>query len=134
MRLLLDTHILLWALTDHPQLSEEAKKVILKDDSEIYVSVLSLWEIEIKRLLKPEQLPFSAQNVYDCCIEAGYKLLLVEPDHVFQLSQLKRSASASRHKDPFDRMLLCQAMAENMNLMTHDSKIAEYDIASVILV
>ena len=87
MKILLDTHILLWVLSNDAKLSEKARKLVENEENEIYYSIVSLWEVELKRLAHPEAMP---------------------------------------HKDPFDRMLICQATTENMLFVTHDSLIPGY--------
>lgn len=127
MRLLLDTHILLWALSDDARLSEKARKLLGNRENEIYYSLISLWEIELKRLAHPEQMDFTAEQVSGYCSASGFYKLPVGEDHIFCLRKLKRPKTAPAHKDPFDRMLICQAMTENMLLLTHDQLLPDYN-------
>lgn len=126
MNILLDTHILIWALTDSPKLPQKAAEIILDPKNDIYISVLSLWEIEIKRLLKPDLLPITAKSVADFSEQAGFKTLPLKKDCIFQLQNLVRSETEPPHKDPFDRTLICQAIAEDMFFLTHDSLVKGY--------
>lgn len=134
MKILLDTHMIIWVLTDSPKLPQKAKEFLLNDDNEIYCSVISLWEIEIKRLSKPDKMPFTAQEISDYCKKSGYKLIQLKEESIYKLSELTRPEIESIHKDPFDRMLMCQAISENMNLLTHDSLIKGYDISNILFV
>jgi PIN domain nuclease of toxin-antitoxin system len=68
------------------------------------------------------------------CREAGYQPLEIRAEHIFRLKDLRRPADAPPHKDPFDRILICQAMKEGMLLLTHDSLIAQYDAPRILTV
>lgn len=126
MKLLLDTHILLWALSNDEKLSKEARKLIENTDNEIYYSIVSLWEIELKRIAHPNLMLFTAQDISIYCKKAGFLQVPVKERHIFTLGELKRREDAPPHKDPFDRLLICQASSENMLLVTHDSLIPQY--------
>lgn len=127
MKLLLDTHILLWALSDDAQLPKKASKLLKNEKNEIYYSLVSLWEIQIKCLAHPGQMDFTAEQVAGYCAESGFYRLPISEEHIFCLQNLKRPESAPPHKDPFDRLLICQAMTENMLLVTHDRLIPDYN-------
>ena len=126
MNLLLDTHILIWALNEDPALSEKAREIILDSDNAIYYSTVSVWEIAIKHALHPDNVAFTGKELAGFCKEAGCLPLEVRDRHVFALETLSRPADAPRHNDPFDRMLIAQAKAENMVFLTHDSLIPYY--------
>ena len=134
MNLLLDTHVLIWALTDDARLSQKARQLILDPDNAIYYSAASVWEISIKHALHPKEIEFSGKELSDCCREAGYLPLEIRDRHVYSLETLARSKDAQPHKDPFDRMLMAQAKAENMSFLTHDSLFSGYDEKCVIQV
>lgn len=126
MKLLLDTHILIWALTDDPVLPSAARRLICDESNTVYYSVISPWEIQIKHQAHPDKLSFGAKQVSRYCNDAGYLQLPVRLAHVLKLDSLQRNSEAPAHKDPFDRMLICQASSENMLLVTADKRIAEY--------
>lgn len=126
MRILLDTHILLWALTDDPKLSVKAREYIQDPNNELYYSAVSVWEIQLKHTAHPEAFSFSAKQFADLCEEAGYVGLPIKIPHVFSLDELVWPEDRPVHKDPFDRMLISQAKAENMKLMTHDAQLLHY--------
>ncbi len=134
MKILLDTHMLIWLLNGDPKLPQKAKELILQGDSEIYCSVLSLWEIEIKRIVKPNSITHSAKAISDFCRDSGYKLIQLKEDSIYNLAKLTRPENEPPHKDPFDRMLICQAISENMTLLTHDTLIKGYDVSNVLFV
>lgn len=134
MKILLDTHMLIWLLNGDPQIPQKAKEIIMQNNTEIYFSVISLWEIAIKRISKPNSISHSAQAISDYCKSSGYKLIQLKEESIYKLSELTRPENEPVHKDPFDRMLICQAMNENMNLLTHDSLIKGYDVNNILLV
>ncbi len=134
MKLLLDTHILLWTLLDDNKLSVKASSLILDDKNEIYISILSLWEIELKRLLHPDKMPFSSDMIKRYCDKADFSYLPLYDKHISYLKKVSEYEAASFHKDPFDRMLICQAISENMLFLTHDKLIAKYNIPCINVV
>lgn len=134
MKILLDTHIIIWAATESPKLPRSARNIILQPDNDIFFSTVSLWEIEIKRIARPNQLPFTTRDFSSYCKRAEYKLLNLNEKSIYMLSQLTRPDTEPPHKDPFDRMLICQAMSEGMKLLTHDSLIKGYASENILYV
>ena len=133
MNILLDTHILLWALTGDSKLPGSAAEMI--DDFEkntIFYSIASVWETEIKNSLG--KLPISGQELSVYCRQAEFRLLPIEEKHIFTLSSLRREAALPKHNDPFDRIMLAQAKAEGYQFLTHDTLIAGYQEKCVIFV
>ena len=119
MRLLLDTHILLWALVDHPSLSERARDAITDPANDIYVSSLSLWEIAIKARLG--KISADVQEVHAAALETGFRPLPFTLEHAIAVAGLP-----DHHRDPFDRVLIAQARVEHLFLLTHDDVLAAY--------
>jgi PIN domain nuclease of toxin-antitoxin system len=119
MRLLLDTHVVLWWLDDSPELSGEVKD-LLDTEPGVYVSAVTPWEIAIKQSLGklegPEDL---AERVRDC----QFTDLPVTAGHGVRAGRLP-----AHHRDPFDRILIAQAQIEGMTLVTRDKWIPEYDV------
>ena len=126
MRILLDTHILLWAISGDEQLPEKARKLIADEENEVYFSIVSPWEVEIKRLNHPNQMPLSAEELVAYCEEAGYYRLPVKENHIYYLKKLQRAEDAPPHKGPFDRIMICQAITESMMFITHDHQLDAY--------
>ncbi len=121
MRILLDTHIILWALTDSPQLPEKARQLISDETNQIYFSAASVWEVSIKHSLSSAQMPVSGVELVGYLREAGYIELPVKSAHAVGVENLPH-----HHKDPFDRILIAQARSEPMVLLTHDRLLGEY--------
>lgn len=134
MNVLLDSHILLWALTDDVHLSQKAREYISNPDNFIFYSVASVWELAIKHQLHPEIIEFSSKELIAYCDEAGYESLDLSLEHVLMLETLKRPETAPKHKDPFDRILISQAKADDMVFLTHDELLPDYGESCVVLV
>ena len=129
MKVLLDTHVLIWALQGSSRLPQHIRETIIDENNEIYVSTLSLWEIAIKHKNKPESFPFSSTQIRNYAQRAGYIFLSLNLDAVY----VYESHDLSSHKDPFDQMLVCQSQAHNMKLLTHDEKLLNYHLGFVEL-
>lgn len=135
MNILLDTHILIWLLTDDEKMPQKAREIICDSNNSVYYSTVNVWETEIKRQVKPKDFCFSGTDIEQFCAVSNLKCLPIYPKHALLLSSLKYSDTAPRmHKDPFDRILICQAKSENMKLLTHDTLIPFYDEDCVISV
>lgn len=118
MRLLLDTHVVLWWLDDDPTLSEEFKTV-LDDEPGVYLSPVTIWELAIKQAAGKLQPANLAERVRD----AGFAEMPVRSLHAITAGRLPLI-----HKDPFDRMLVAQAQCEDLTLVTRDAHIQKYDV------
>ena len=117
MRILVDTHLLLWALATPSKLSTTARRLI--DKSDVYVSAASIWEISIKAATG--KLSARAGDVLAAVEPAGFSLLSISGEHAAQVATL-----APHHKDPFDRLLVAQAMSEPMHLLSNDQVLRAY--------
>jgi len=126
MKLLLDTHVLLWTLIDDGRLSQKARKMIEDLDNTIYYSSISLWEVAIKHELHPDKMDINAEMLSVFLNDAGFFELPVRSRHVASLETLQMKDEAAKHRDPFDRMLIAQAKQEGMKLLTVDKKMNYY--------
>ena len=134
MKLLLDTHILLWTLADDPRLSSKARELIDHPETEIYYSIVSPWETGIKYAVHPEMIRLSGDELMQYCEEAGFLPLSVTARHVHALFTLKREENAPAHKDPFDRIMIAQAKADGMLFLTHDRLLPYYEEHCIVYV
>ena len=121
MNLLLDTHVALWAITDSPKLPPKASELIQATTTTVWVSTANIWEIAIKRALGRGDMPVSSQDAVRFFRQSGYRFLNIEPEHAMAVEELP-----AHHQDPFDRILVAQALVEPMRLMTHDPLVALY--------
>lgn len=117
MRILLDTHLLLWSLSQPSKLSAPVRRKI--DAGEVYASAASIWEISIKSALG--KLDADSREVLDGIEPAGFSLLAVSGEHAAKVVELPLV-----HKDPFDRLLVAQALVEPMILLTNDAVLRGY--------
>lgn len=132
MNILLDSHLLIWTLNDDPRLSKKARKMILDPNNIVYYSSVSIWEISIKHAAHPDHVEFSGKELSQYCQEAGFLPVEMYDKHIYALETITRLENAPPHHDPFDRMLIAQAKAENMLFLTHDSLIPYYDEKCII--
>ena len=125
MKYLLDTCALIMLLFEPGRLSERAREII-ESDSELVVSIASFWEIMIKQQIgKLEIKETSAQELEEACKEQSIKILQTEIEHIDLIRKLPRFKD---HGDPFDRLIICQAQAEKLPIITSDQKMAWYDV------
>jgi PIN domain nuclease of toxin-antitoxin system len=127
MRILLDTHIFLWFISGDPQLSISIRELIRDSDNEVYLSVVSVWESIIKYQLGKLPLPESPE-IYLPKQRNSHQItsLPIDEDSVAQLIHLPLL-----HRDPFDRMLICQALQHRLTIATVDSAIRAYDVSII---
>ncbi|MDT4871003.1 PIN domain protein [compost metagenome] len=121
MKLLLDTHIALWAAAGSPKLPDAARSLMADPHNEVWVSTIVPWEVTIKHSIG--KLGISGWQALQAFRDAGYQILDVKEHHVSALHSLELDQD---HKDPFDRMLVAQATHEGMILLTADTKMARY--------
>lgn len=121
MKLLLDTRLLLWAAGEPDRLSAEARDLIGALEHELLFSAASLWEIAIKRGLGRDDFQVDARLLRRGLLDNGYGELPIDSAHVVAIDSLPLI-----HKDPFDRILVSQALVEGITLLTADSLVAQY--------
>lgn len=123
MRLLLDTHALLWLLADDARLGDEARDLIIDPANDVFVSAASFWEIVIK--LRTGKLEADGDAVFDACRRTGLQVIAVAPEHTLAVLTLPQFED---HRDPFDHLLLAQAKVERLAFVTQDSKAPRYPV------
>ena len=121
MKLLLDTHLLLWAAGEPERLPKSARTLIENADNELLFSAASLWEVAIKRGLGREDFKVDARLLRRGLLDNGYGELAIVSDHVVATESLP-----PLHRDPFDRILVAQATVEGITLLTIDSLVSQY--------
>jgi PIN domain nuclease of toxin-antitoxin system len=121
MKLLLDTNMVLWTASDSIRLPDAARAALEDRSNELWFSVVSIWEIAIKQGLNRTDFRFDARAIRDQLLDNGFQELVMTSAHAIAIGSLPLI-----HKDPFDRLLIAQAMAEGVTLLTVDSKIAKY--------
>ena len=121
MKLLLDTHLLLWAAGDPDRLSHAARALIEDPENELIFSAASLWEIAIKHGLGRADFQVNSRVLRRCLHDNGYSELPITSEHAVAIDSLPLI-----HNDPFDRILIAQATVEGITLLTTDSLVAKY--------
>ena len=121
MKLLLDTHALLWWLSDDPRLGDDARGLIAEPANDILVSAASLWEILVK--LRAGKLVADIREILEEMKAQGFELLGIGPAHLLALATLPM-----HHRDPFDHLLIAQAIAEEATFLSEDGRIPQYPV------
>ncbi|MDP6830485.1 MAG: type II toxin-antitoxin system VapC family toxin [Alphaproteobacteria bacterium] len=125
MRILLDTHTLIWALFDQKRLTDNGHELVMNPDNEVLVSIVSAWEIAVKqglgRLAPPGDVNLAVER-------SGFEYLPIKPAHCDAYALLPHDGA---HRDPFDRMLVVQAMAEGARLLSRDPALDRYGVERV---
>jgi len=121
MRLLLDTHTFLWAISDEPRLGARSRDLINVEASNVLISHVSLWEIAIKHAMARGDMPLSVAQAMTWAQECGFELLPLDLPHLLTLEQLPL-----HHRDPFDRLLVAQSIAESLLLVSADRAFQAY--------
>lgn len=134
MKILCDTHILIWFLTGDDQLSVKARAIIENEENEIYFSLVSVWEISIKRSRKPQHISLSPQRFIELCESQGFLEYPIEQRHILAVDTLKRPVITPEHHDPFDKLLIAQAKIDKLTFITHDSLIPDYNEPCIVSV
>ena len=124
MKYLLDTHYVLWTLFEPSRIDIEIKKIFEDNNITKYVSGITLWEISLKySIRKLELVGTNPYEIYEKIEETGFQLLQIENHLISSYYELSKK---DNHKDPFDRMLICQAIKNDFILITNDKKIEQY--------
>jgi len=131
LRLLLDTHVALWSATQQSRIPFQVREMIADPANDVCVSVVSLWEIAIKSVLNRKgigEMPVSAARADVIFHELDYRLLSIDAAHALAVEILPPI-----HGDPFDRLLVAQALTEPLRLITHDAALAAYSDTVILI-
>lgn len=120
---LLDTHTLLWMHDDSKEISQEIKDKLSSKESQLFLSIASLWEITIKQQINKLDLQYSLDDIAAYCLDNS---ILIKPILLYYLNQL--SSLPLIHKDPFDRMIVATAYSDNLTLVSKDRQLSAYNI------
>lgn len=126
MKYILDTNALIFYLYNPEQLSKAAVDIVHNGDNKIYVSIVSLWEIAIKTSIGKLEIKNSMEEIAGICLKYKIELLAINPGHLDWIANFPQI-----HGDPFDRLIISQALAENLAIVTKDSIIPKYDVNTI---
>lgn len=123
MNLLLDTHIVIWFISNDSKLSKKVKNLIEDSNNKCFVSIATYWEISIKYALGRLNLNSSIEKIFNIIEESGFEILPITLNHILQLSKLEH-----HHNDPFDRLIISQSITENLQVISNDNYFPAYKI------
>lgn len=126
MEYILDTNALIFYLYNPERLSKVAVDIVYNENNQIYVSIVSLWEIAIKSSIGKLEIKNSMEEIAGICLKYKIELLAINPQHLDQIANLPQI-----HGDPFDRLIISQAIAENLTIVTRDSVIPQYGVNTI---
>ena len=123
MNLILDSHAFLWALGDDPALGRQVRAALERDDVRVSLSTATVWELGIKHSLGRLHLPVTLREMLATAVAARMRVLPIVPEHALRAADLPH-----HHADPFDRLLIAQALAEGLIVASRDRKFAAYGV------
>lgn len=123
MKVLLDTQILIWTFDHTEKLSKSTVEIIKNPKNQIFVSVVTFWEIAIKLSLDKMKLPFELSQLVEETLSNNIEILGIEVNHILKVASLP-----FHHRDPFDRLIISQGITGNFSIITSDNKFTLYDI------
>lgn len=123
MGFLLDTHTFLWWLDGSKHLGSQASDAISDRSNDVFLSLASVWELSIKISLRKLKLRKPLADIVEGCGDQGIRLLSIKPEHCFEVGRL-----GFHHRDPFDRLLVAQAICEGLTFLTRDEALKAYDV------
>ncbi|CAN5344638.1 type II toxin-antitoxin system VapC family toxin [soil metagenome] len=126
MKVLLDTQILIWSFDQTEKLSEGTVEIIKNPENQIFVSVVTFWEIAIKLSLEKLKLPFELSQLVEETLLNNIEILGIEVNHIIKVASLP-----FHHRDPFDRLIISQGITGNFSIITSDDKFALYNITRI---
>ena len=135
MNILLDTHIAVWAMVDHSKLTKDCIDEITNLNNNIYVSLISVWEVAIKNAKHGyEKMPIDESLFIKYCEELEFSILDIKTKHILNIRNITLKNKDSHHKDLFDRLLLSQSVCENLTLYTKDTALLNYDVENIKII
>jgi PIN domain nuclease of toxin-antitoxin system len=126
MNYLLDTHTLIWFLNGEDNLSDKSKEVIENPENSNFISIASIWELAIKISLDKFKFEKGFKKFLELIDENGFEIIPISFEHAVRLSRLEFI-----HRDPFDRLIVVQAMTDNLTVITKDENMAKYEIKTL---
>ena len=134
MKILIDTHIAIWAMTDRNKLPKEFLDKLKDLNNKIYVSIVSVWEVAIKNIKNNKKMPMTEKDFVDFCKGMDLEIMPVKLAHIMNLRNLKMKNENILHKDPFDRMMIAQCEHEDIEFWTRDENLKNYNYDKIYIV
>ena len=134
MKILIDTHIAIWAMANTDKLPKEFFDRLKDLNNTIYVSIVSVWEVAIKNIKNSKLIPVNEKEFIDTCKDMEFEILPIKLPHIMHLRNLKMKDENISHKDPFDRMIIAQCECENIEFWTRDVMLKNYTYENINIV
>ena len=131
MKILIDTHIAIWAMAASDKLPKEFVKIITDLNNTVYVSIVSVWEVVIKNMKNNKRIPINEKEFVDFCRGMEFEIMTLKLAHIMNLRNLKMEDENISHKDPFDRIMIAQCEYENMEFWTRDEVLKNYEYEKI---
>ena len=123
MDLLIDTHAVIWFITENNKLPQRTRKIIENINNNCFMSIASYWEIAIKQSLGRLILNSGLEKIFQIIEESGFEVLPITVNHILRNAKLE-----FHHQDPFDRIMIAQAINENLSIVTKDEQFSNYEV------
>lgn len=134
MKILIDTHIAVWAVASSDKLPQDFIEKLKDLNNTIYVSIVSAWEVAIKNIKNKRLMPVNEKEFVDTCKNMEFEFLPIKLAHLMNLRNLKLKNENVSHKDPFDRMLIAQSNYENIDFYTRDNILQNYTYENIHII
>lgn len=134
MKILIDTHIAIWAMATSDKLPEEFVKIITDLNNTVYVSIVSVWEVAIKNIKNNKQIPINEKEFVDTCNKMEFEIMPLKLAHIMNLRNLKVKDENITHKDPFDKIIIAQSAYENIEFYTRDEVLKNYTYENINII
>lgn len=134
MKILIDTHIAVWAVASSDKLPQDFIEKLKDLNNTIYVSIVSAWEVAIKNIKNKRLMPVNEKEFVDTCKNMEFEFLPIKLAHIMNLRSLKLKNENVSHKDPFDRMLIAQSDYENIDFYTRDNILQNYTYENIHII
>ncbi len=126
MRYLIDTQILIWSLGLSDKIPKNISKILKDENNEIFISTVSIWEMSIKKSIGKLTLPFELKHIVKVINNLNIRILDISSEHLIKIADLP-----FHHKDPFDRLIISQAIIENLSVISSDRNFDFYEIKNI---
>ena len=134
MRILLDTNVAIWSVCDTDKIPDSALELISDVNNDVFISLVSVWEIAIKNISKPNKIPINEKDFIRYCYKLGFQFLPMKLNHIISLRYLKLKKRDFVHKDPFDNIIVAQSISEGIELLTSDKLLSNYDHDNITII
>ena len=134
MNYLIDTHIAIFAMSNHNGLAKDFINELTNLNNKVFVSIASIWEVAIKSNKHPDKIPINEKQFIRYCEEMEFEFLPIKIKHIVNVRNLKPKNENMLHKDPFDRLLISQSQSENLIFCTRDTVLLNYDVTNIKIV